>query len=529
MQPVPTALRRIRLRGRVSAAFGAVIVFALVLVASAGATPAFASSSKPAAAASNSGVLKWATDDPTEWDPVTANSGGIGQIFGLVYAPLIQLNKDGNATPGLATSWTYSDGGHVLTFQLRSGVTFTDGSKFTAAVAVGNIDRAIHEEGSTLASLLTAISKVQATGPLTVKLTLSQLNYGLPLVFGGLSGDMTSEAGLKNPKSLLLHPIGAGPFKLVSYTPGGSATLERNPKYWDAKVIHLSAVDLEFITDAQAVQAGLESGSLNFATIDSGTQVQGLRSAGIVVTTYPSLSNQTLLLNSALAPFKNNHTLVEAINYAINRKALIATQGDGYGSPSYQPFPPGYPGYSSAVANLYPYNPTKAKQLLAQAGYPNGITFQLTYVSQYQSLTEQLQSQLAAVGINTTLTEIPLEDAGEDIYLNHSVLAASLIYFGRESPIQTLEVQYGPQGLLNPGRSASAQLQTAIAKAASYPLGTSQFKSAMASATLIAAEQSDVVFLYSEPSLFAHTKNVTGLEQFVVAQDQRLDGVRVSS
>jgi peptide/nickel transport system substrate-binding protein len=371
------------------------------------------------------------------------------------------------------------------------------------------------------------VKDTKVVNPETVELDLTQPDYGLPLVLGGKAGMIVSPKAIAAGVSKLpTTPVGAGPFKLTKFIPDGSSTLVKNPSYFDAKDIHLAGVDLEYLTDPQSILAGLESGSLDIAS-STGDQVAPAHPAGLVVQTSPSLAAASIEINDAIKPF-DNHKVIEAINYAIDRNALIKTQNGGIGDPAYQAFPKGYVGYSSDVANLYPYNPTKAKELLKEAGYPNGLTIPITYFDEanYKGLTEQLQANLAAVGIKSNLQSLPLAQASARVYVKHDVGFNPNGIVGRESPLQMLQVQYGADGLLNPGRKASPELTAALTKVAQYPTDSPQYAPALQAATALAAKESAVAFLYTTPTVWLETKKVSGLKNYIVAP--RLEGVRLS-
>ena len=241
--------------------------------------------------------------------------------------------------------------------------------------------------------------------PTSFTLDLTQVDYQVPDLLAGKDGMMVSPAAFKNAGSLPTQPVGAGPFTLTSYVPDSHANLVRNPGYWDASQIHLANFTVQSITQPEQILAALESGQVNVAYI-AGNQVAAAKAAGFKIAVIPSEVVNELDIQTTTAPF-NNPDVVEAINYAINRQAILQVQASGYGAVSYQPFPKGFVGYSPKLANQYPYNPTPAKQLLAQAGYTNGLKITLTAPATDDSLAEQIQGQLAQVGITVTIKDIP--------------------------------------------------------------------------------------------------------------------------
>ena len=344
-------------------------------------------------------------------------------VLGLVYASITTLDPAGNPGPGLATSWTYAPDGKSVTFTLRPGLTFTDGTPLDAQAVKENIERGQTQQNSTIASELSVISKVVVNSPTSFTLDLSQVDYQVPYLLAGKDGMMVSPkafATTAGVNSLPTQPVGAGPFKLTSYVPDSHANLVRNPGYWDASQIHVANFTVQDITQPEQILAALESGQVNVAYI-AGNQVAAAKAAGFKIAVIPSEVVNELDIQTTTAPF-NNPKVVEAINYAINRQAIVQVQASGYGSVAYQPFPQGFVGYSPQLANLYPYNPAKAKQLLAAAGYAHGVKITLTNDSPADSsLAEQIQGQLAQVGITATIKDIPADTSTQYLYLDKTI------------------------------------------------------------------------------------------------------------
>jgi peptide/nickel transport system substrate-binding protein len=514
-------------RTRRSAALAALAVLVAVVAAGCGSGGSDGGGATGTAKASTAegGTLRWAINANVSWDPVTSAAGNEVRHLGLVYEALIHPDEQGKATPGLATAWKFSADGKALTLTLRPGVTFSDGTKLDATVVKDNLERAKDQKGSVLVQLLDSVDSIDAVDASTVRLNLSRPDYGLVLVLGGKAGMIVSPKGLADPAKLPTQPVGAGPFILKKFVPDGESILVKNPTYWDAKDIHLAGVNLEYLTDPQAILAGLQSGSLDLAS-SSGDQVAAAQRAGLKVEQFPSLSVASIEVNDAMKPF-DDPRVTQAINYAIDRQALVKAQNGGIGDPSFQVFPKGYVGYSADVANLYPYDPAKAKALLAQAGYAKGLTIPITYfdVANYKSLTEQIQAQLEAVGIHSKLASLPLSQASEQVYVKHTVAFNPNGIVGRESPLQMLDVQYGADGLLNPGRKASPELTKAIEEAGKFPLDSPKYPAALQAVTALASRESANMMLYTTPTVLVHTDKVTGLRPYIVAT--RLEGVRL--
>jgi peptide/nickel transport system substrate-binding protein len=476
------------------------------------------------------GTLNWEWELPTSWDPVTSTAGWDVHVLGLAYASLTTLDPKGDVEPGLATKWTYAHGGKSVTFTLRPGLKFSDGTPLDAAAVKKNIDRGKTQANSNIASELAVISKVAVNSPTSFTLDLTQVDYQVPDLLSGKDGMMVSPAAFaKNASALATHPVGAGPFTLTSYVPDSHANLVRNPGYWDASQVHLANFTVQDITQPSQIMAALESGQVNVAYI-AGNEVAAAKAAGFKVDVIPSEVVNELDIQTTTPPF-NKPDVVKAINYAINRQAVVHVQASGYGEAAYQPFPKGFVGYSPKLASLYPYSPAKARQLLAKAGYPHGLKITLTSVSADDSLAEQLQSQLKQAGITATIKDVPADTETQYLYLDKTIPLAVDGTAGRTSPVEMLDVLYSQQGLMNVDGKAgtvSAAVSRGLAKALTVPLSSPEYPSTLQSAIEVAVQQDPIhIWLYTNPRIFAYSPKVTGIPADLV--QQRWEGVRVAS
>jgi len=312
--------------------------------------------------------------------------------------------------------------------------------------------------------------------------------------------------------------------------PDSHASLVRNPGYWDASQIHVASFNVLSITQPEQILSALESGQVNVAYI-AGNQVAAAKAAGFKVDEIPSEVVNELDIQTTAAPF-TNPKVVQAINYAINREAILQVQASGHGAVAYQPFPAGFVGYSAKLANLYPYNPAKAKQLLAQAGYASGLSITLTSISAADDpLAEQLQGQLAEAGIKVTIKDVAADTATQSLYLNKSIPFAVDGTAGRMSPVEMLDVLYSQQGLMNVTGKATtvpAAVSGALSKALTVPLDSPGYPAALQNAVETAVRQEPIhIWLYTNPRIFAHSSSVSGIPSDLV--QQRWEGVTVSN
>jgi len=523
---------RPRTAQRVAAAAAVLVtISAIAACGSSGSSAAAAGAAAATAAGSSgaSGTLNWEWELPTSWDPVTSSAGWDMHALGLVYASITTLDTTGTVQPGLASSWKYAADGKSVTFTLRPGLKFSDGSPLTATSVKESLTRAETQTNSTQASELSVISKIVVNSPTSFTLDLTQVDYQVPDLLAGKDGMIVNPAAFKDPTSIATQPEGAGPFELTAYVPDSHASLVRNPNYWDASQIHIQNFNVLDITQPEQILSALESGQVNVAYI-AGNQVAAAKAAGFKIDVIPSEVVNELDIQTTSKPF-TNPDVVEAINYAINRQAILQVQASGYGAISYQPFPVGFVGYSSKLANLYPYNPAKAKQLLAAAGYSKGLSITLSAPSTDDSLAEQLQGQLQAVGITVNIGNISSDTETQYLYLDKTIPFAVDGTAGRMSPVEMLDVLYSQQGLMNVDGKASttsAAVTSALNNALTVPLTSPDYPTALQNAVVTSVENDPIhIWLYTNPRIFAYSPTVSGIPSDLV--QQRWEGVTVGS
>ncbi|MDQ6641393.1 MAG: ABC transporter substrate-binding protein [Actinomycetota bacterium] len=329
-----------------------------------------------------------------------------------LYSRLLQPNATGTGlVPDLASSWTISPNGLTYTFHLRSA-KFSDGSPVTASDVVYSINRSRHFAGG-WGFLLTAVKTITAPDPSTVVITLSQPHA--PLL-----SDLAMYAYSVLPQKLVAaqgtaffqHPVGSGPFKVTSYSPDSEIDLVRNPYFYGTKP-KVAAVKYLIVPNDNTRVLMLENKKADIIENPPGNLIQQInKTPGLSVQLFPSTRVDFVQLDQHFAPFKNVYVR-QALNYAINRKAIVqlAYQGNAVPGASFLPYKMQY--FDSSL-QPYPYDPAKAKQLLAKGGYPHGFnTFLVTVSGDVAGQAEAvvLKSELAAVGINVSIQSYELVTA----------------------------------------------------------------------------------------------------------------------
>lgn len=336
---------------------------------------------------------------------------------GLTRFDLLQSTSTPKVVPDLATSWSADATGTAWTFQLRHGVTFQDGTPLNAAAVIFNLNRyfnpsfqyfdaAISAEAS---ALFAKPRNWQATGPMTVQITLSAPDSHLPsdlttlFMASPTAVERYGNAGFGN------HPVGTGPFQFGSEVTSQELILKPNEHYW-AGAPKLNELILKPIPDVTARIAALRSGQVNWIEYPTPDDVSELKSQGYQVLTNGYDHIWMWFFDTTVAPW-NNLLVRQAANYAINRKAMASGLLDGTADPAYQLVPRANAAYNPDSFG-YSYDPEKAKQLLKEAGYPNGFSTTVAYPTSGSGnmipgpMMEYLQQEMAAVGIKIDLMPI---------------------------------------------------------------------------------------------------------------------------
>jgi peptide/nickel transport system substrate-binding protein len=375
--------------------------------------------------------------------------GNIAPYVQAVYDTLLRLDTDAKVTPGLATKWSYNADKTVLTLTLRDGVNFTDGTPVNAKAVVQNLLR-FRDGTSSVRSTLASIRDAAAIGDTTVRITLKSPDPGLLTALAQAAGAIEAPSAFGGAKEKTV-PVGSGPYVLdVDKTvPGSTYQFSANPHYWDAKNRHYSSLTYSVLTDPTAMLNAVKGHQVDFAVLIDTGSVDQMKTAG-----YKILSIQSSWLgmlyfdrdgkvNPALADVR----VRQAMNYAFDRESLLKAIGHGNGTATTQIFPTTSAAYDPALDKKYPYDPAKAKKLLAQAGYPKGFSLKLPSAPGTAPATTALVAQqLKDVGITATFT-----DAGNffsDILAQK--YAASLFSLGEDPDWSLINFQIAPNSTFNP-------------------------------------------------------------------------------
>lgn len=343
----------------------------------------------------------------TSLDPYDANDTLSQAVAKSFYQGLFGFDKNMKLTNVLAENYTVSKDGLVYTIKLHPGVKFSDGTDFNSAAVKVNLDRASNPENHLKRyNLFKNIDKTEVVDANTVKITLKTPFSAFINNLAHPSAVMISPAALtKYGKEIGFHPVGTGPYVLDQWNQTDFVKVKKFDGYWKKGEPKLDTITFRPVVDNNTRAAMLQTGEADFAFPVPYEQAGLLeKNSKLDLVAAPSILHRYISFNVTQKPF-DNLKVRQAINYAINKEALIKVAFAGYAVPSEGPLPQGIE--YAAKFKPWPYDPAKAKQLLKEAGYPNG--FSTTLWSSHNSSTAQkviqfTQQQLAQVGIKVTLT-----------------------------------------------------------------------------------------------------------------------------
>ncbi|MFC4172799.1 ABC transporter substrate-binding protein [Microvirga sp. GCM10011540] len=363
----------------------------------------------PAFAAKTSLVVGMALEPPG-LDPTIAAPVAIREVtWANLYEGLVRIDRNGRVQPLLAKSWEVSPDGRTYTFRLQDGVKFHDGTTFDSADVKFAFDRA-RAPNSTNAQkqIFAPIESIETPDPQTVVIKLKEPSGNFLNYLGWGDAVIVAPETAENNKS---NPVGTGPFKFKSWTRGDRVELTRNEDYWQKDKTKLDSVTFRFINDPQAQVAALKAGDVDafpnlgapelfgeFQNDNRFTAVAGNTEGEIVAG-----------MNNAKKPF-DDPRVRRALMHAIDRKALVEGAYSGFGQPIGSFFSPNHPAFVDMTGAI-PYDPAKAKALLEEAGYGNGLSItikspQMAYASRSAEL---ISAMLSEVGVDLKIvpTEFP--------------------------------------------------------------------------------------------------------------------------
>ncbi|QBF32664.1 ABC transporter substrate-binding protein [Thalassococcus sp. S3] len=452
----------------------------------------------------------------------------------IVYASLcdklVDITPELEIIPQLATDWEYSGDGLALTMTLRDGVVFHDGTPFNAEAVAANIERSQTLPESRRKSELASVTGTEVLGEYEIRLDLAAPDATLLAQLADRSGMMlsptaTAEAGA----DFGLNPVCSGPFSFSERVAQDRIVLERFAEYWNADAISFDSVTFLPIPDTTVRLANLQSGDIHMLERLAATDLaQAEGDADITVASAVSLGYQGITFNvnngpRSDNPWGNDKRLRQALSYAVDREALNQVVFEGAFAPGNQSFPPNSPWYDTDHP-VPARDVDKAKALLAEAGYPDGIDLevQVTNTTVLLQLMQVVQAMAAEAGIRISLTSkefatlLADQSAGE-------YQASQIGWSGRVDPDGNIHQFVTTDGGINDSGFSDPKVDELL-DAARISTDATERKESYDAARDILIDEAPLVYLYHQTWIWAHTAALQGFTPYPDGMI-RLEGV----
>lgn len=341
----------------------------------------------------------YASDSTTKTlDPHNTSDTYSGAIERAICQGLLGFDKNLNIIPLLAESYSYNDSATEYTFKLRKGITFHDGAPFNAKAVKVNIDR-LRTGKYVRSSLMAPVKELQIIDDYTVKFILKEPFGAFLNALAHPGALMLSPAALeKYGDEVRIHPVGTGPFIFAEWVSGGHVLIKKNPNYWRGKV-KVDSIKFVPVPENGSRVAMLRAGQAHYIYPMPAELLKLVENdPKLEVIKQPSIIERYLILNTQSKPLSDERVR-QAINYALDKQAIINIAWGGAATPADSIFPSALPFYKKQ--GPWPYDVAKAKALMQEAGYPNGfkVLFLTPNATARLRATEMAMQQLKAIGI----------------------------------------------------------------------------------------------------------------------------------
>ncbi|KIS28956.1 ABC transporter substrate-binding protein [Arthrobacter sp. SPG23] len=442
--------------GPKAAATALTVSAALALTACGG-----AANSGPAAGAAATALTIGTIQDVRSWDPAQAHVGHVLQPYQAVYDTLILREPDGKLSPMLATEWKYNDANTKLTVDLRTDVTFSDGAKFDAEAAKANMDHFKKANGPQMAQLA-SVQDVAVVDADTIDINLSTPDPALEYFLSQAAGLMGSPKALGS-EGIKTEPVGSGPYVMdkAASVKDSQTVFNARKDYWNKDLQKYQKLTFKILADITARTNALVSGQVDATILDpkTGKQAEGAK----MKLAANEVDWQGLLLldrdGTKNAPLKDVRVR-QAINYAFDRKTILDQVMLGQGTPTSQPFGKASGAWTEELENHYSYDPAKAKQLLKEAGYENGVTLEIPSIQNFETQISVVKQQLADVGITLNVGAALTNTFTSDVAAQKYTTMFFSLFQGE--PTVAINQIISTKALYNPFKNASPELDAKI-------------------------------------------------------------------
>ena len=373
--------------------------------------------------------------EPDNLNPYLSAATDTNAMMDNVFDGLFEIGETGDLVPAIAESYEISADGLKYTFHLRKNVKFHNGADLTSADVYYSYAKLAGLDGQEpLSSKFSSVQSMETPDQYTVVVTLKSVDAAF--LAANIAAILPKDYEEQSTK-----PIGAGPFKFVQYQTGQKLVIEKNEQFYDAKRMPvLDKVEFQFMPDANSAVLALQSGNLDMVPGITAQAVAQLGDAFNLVTG-PQNMVQLMALNNTSAPL-DNEKVRQAINYAVDKDVIIQTAAEGQGTKLGSNMSPAMAVYyQEGLENQYNHDLEKAKQLLSEAGHPQGFDLEITVPSNYQFHVDTAQiiaEQLKQIGINVKIKQVEWSYWLEHVYGNGEYEATIIGLTGKIDPNEVL-------------------------------------------------------------------------------------------
>lgn len=367
------------------------------------------------------------TEDPESLYSGQSVSLTVNTCLNFLHDRLVYIDAEGKPQPWLAESWSFSEDNKQITFRLRPGTKFHDGTDFDAASVKFHFDNILDPKmASPARGQIGALESCEVVDPLTVRLSFSRPFAAAMILFAGAGYGFNSPAAVqKAGRQYGRRPVGTGPFMFKSWSAGSEIVLVRNPRYRQLRpdavnkgLPYADQITLSVLPEEGVAFSALQTGELSAAELQTDT-VERLRQDRRFSVVIDDKAKNIFFMEFSYRPPFDDRTMRDAISHAIDREAILRAAYSGYGVINLSPLSSGIPGYDAAVAERYgtPYDLEKAKALLDQAGWKagsgglrakEGKEAKFAIRSYANPVTDRalavIQSNLAAIGVQADVS-----------------------------------------------------------------------------------------------------------------------------
>lgn len=342
--------------------------------------------------------------DPDSLDPIQQTTTTVGNIIDYMVETLTAMAPDGSIKPHLAERWTVSEDGLQYTFTLRQGVRFHDNTPFDATIVKWNFDRLKDPEVRVPGRATYPIAQTEVVDPHTVRVTLARPYVPFVSALSNSTAGMLSPAAAEqhgNTYKNYTHPVGTGPYLFHERKKGEKITVNKSASYWGRQP-HYDQVVFRVVPEAATRESLLLAGQVDLIILPPIADLPALQSnKAVKVLLAPSDRTIFIAMNTQKPPL-NNVKVRQALNYAVDKQAIIANVLFGAGELMDAPMAPSLFGYCKV--GTYEFDQAKAKQLLAEAGVAPGTPLPLLHPT-----GRYVQDKEAAQALAGYLREVGLE------------------------------------------------------------------------------------------------------------------------